>query len=55
MAEGQPEPHEADTGAEAADRRERHRLLGEDLRRYQDAHGHFAEDDLAQARKKISG
>ncbi|MFF3557417.1 hypothetical protein ACWD4V_22380 [Streptomyces tsukubensis] len=42
-------------GAEAVARRIRHRLLGDDLRRYQEEHGSFSGEELAEARSRISG
>lgn len=41
--------------AAAVDRQLRHQLLGEDLRRYEEEHGHFSEEELAKARAKIFG
>lgn len=40
--------------AEAVARKIRHELLGEELRRYQDEHGAFTEDELAEARAEIA-
>ncbi|MGI5286291.1 hypothetical protein ACQEVF_23535 [Nonomuraea polychroma] len=33
----------------------RHQLLGADLLRYQEEHGEFTEEELAQARSRIFG
>ncbi|WP_405140631.1 type II toxin-antitoxin system CcdA family antitoxin [Sphaerisporangium sp. NBC_01403] len=41
--------------AEAVARQIRHQLLGEDLRRHQEAHGAFTEEELSEARAKILG
>ncbi|MEV0238136.1 hypothetical protein [Nonomuraea sp. NPDC050786] len=41
--------------AEAVARRLRHRLLGTDLLRYQEEHGEFTQEGLAQARSRIFG
>ncbi|MET9341664.1 type II toxin-antitoxin system CcdA family antitoxin [Nonomuraea sp. NPDC003804] len=41
--------------AEAVARQIRHQLLGDDLRRYQEEHGDFSEDELAAAYAKIFG
>ncbi|MCG6497309.1 type II toxin-antitoxin system CcdA family antitoxin [Kitasatospora sp. A2-31] len=41
--------------AEAVARQIRNRLLGDDLRRYQEEHGAFTEEELAQARAEIFG
>ncbi|MEU6703292.1 hypothetical protein [Streptomyces wuyuanensis] len=40
--------------AEAVARKIRHELLGEELRRYQDEHGAFTEDELAEERAEIA-
>lgn len=39
--------------AEAVARQIRHQLLGEDLRRHQEEHGAFSEEELAEARARI--
>ncbi|MFE3451146.1 hypothetical protein ACFXJ8_19715 [Nonomuraea sp. NPDC059194] len=39
--------------AEAVSRQIRHQLLGADLRRYQDEHGDFSEEELAAAHARI--
>lgn len=39
--------------AEAVARQLRHELLGEDLQRYQEEHGAFTEEELAQAEATI--
>ncbi|MEV5600164.1 type II toxin-antitoxin system CcdA family antitoxin [Streptomyces sp. NPDC052299] len=39
--------------AEAVARQIRHRLLGDDLRRHQEEHGAFSEEERAEARAKI--
>lgn len=39
--------------AEAVSRQIRHQLLGEDLRRHQEEHGAFTEEELAEARARI--
>jgi post-segregation antitoxin (ccd killing protein) len=41
--------------AEAVARQLRHRLLGADLQRYQEEHGGFTEEELAEARSRIFG
>ncbi|MEV7788539.1 hypothetical protein AB0O72_24600 [Streptomyces sp. NPDC088106] len=41
--------------AEAVARQLRHQLLGDDLRRHQDEYGAFTEEELAEARSRISG
>ncbi|MFI0817151.1 hypothetical protein ACH4TX_11670 [Streptomyces sp. NPDC021098] len=41
--------------AEAVARQIRHQLLGEDLRRHQEEHGAFTDEELAEARAKILG
>ncbi|MFI6723074.1 hypothetical protein [Streptomyces atratus] len=41
--------------AEAVARQLRHQLLGADLLRHQEEHGAFAEEELAEARSRISG
>lgn len=41
--------------AEAVARQLRHELLGEDLRRYQEEHGAFTEEEMAEARARIAG
>lgn len=41
--------------AEAVARQIRHQLLGDDLRRHQEQHGAFTEEDLAEARARILG
>lgn len=41
--------------AEAVARQLRHQLLGADLLRYQEEHGAFTEEELAEARSKIFG
>ncbi|GGP15245.1 hypothetical protein GCM10012278_74220 [Nonomuraea glycinis] len=41
--------------AEAVARQLRHQLLGVDLRRHQEEHGEFTEEELTQARAMISG
>lgn len=41
--------------AEAVARQIRHQLLGEDLRRHQEDHGAFTEEELSEARSKIFG
>jgi post-segregation antitoxin (ccd killing protein) len=40
--------------AEAVARQLRHQLLGADLLRYQEEHGAFTEEELADARSRIS-
>ncbi|MFI9461490.1 hypothetical protein [Streptomyces xiamenensis] len=40
--------------AEAVARRLRHELLGEDLRRYEEEHGAFSAEELAEAQDRIS-
>lgn len=41
--------------AEAVARSIRHELVGEELRRYQEQHGAFTDEELAEARAKILG
>ncbi|MFF4092459.1 hypothetical protein ACFYYY_01100 [Streptomyces sp. NPDC001834] len=41
--------------AEAVARQIRHQLLGEDLRRHEEQHGPFSDEELAEARSKIFG
>ncbi|MET7678175.1 type II toxin-antitoxin system CcdA family antitoxin [Streptomyces seoulensis] len=41
--------------AEAVARQIRHQLLGEDLRRHEEEHGPFSDDELAEAHAKIFG
>ncbi|MEU5609476.1 hypothetical protein ACI2L4_27635 [Streptomyces sparsogenes] len=41
--------------AEAVARQIRHQLLGEDLRRHQEEHGAFTDEELADAHSKIFG
>ncbi|MFB7381002.1 hypothetical protein ACFC26_19145 [Kitasatospora purpeofusca] len=41
--------------AEAVARRIRHRLLGQELHRYEEEHGAFTEEELAAAHARISG
>ncbi|MFI6707979.1 hypothetical protein ACIBF7_16220 [Nonomuraea sp. NPDC050478] len=41
--------------AEAVARQLRHQLLGEDLRRHQEEHGEFTDEELARARARIFG
>ncbi|MEV7967196.1 hypothetical protein AB0O34_14605 [Sphaerisporangium sp. NPDC088356] len=41
--------------AEAVARQIRHQLLGEDLRRHQEEHGAFTEEELSEARARIFG
>jgi post-segregation antitoxin (ccd killing protein) len=41
--------------AEAVARQIRHQLLGEDLRRHQEEHGAFTEEELDEARSRIMG
>ncbi|MYS34118.1 hypothetical protein K388_03460 [Streptomyces sp. KhCrAH-43] len=41
--------------AETVARRIRHQLLGDDLRRHEEEHGSFSDEELAEARAKISG
>lgn len=41
--------------AEAVARQIRHQLLGEDLRRHEEEHGPFSNEELAEARGKIFG
>ncbi|MEU8708201.1 type II toxin-antitoxin system CcdA family antitoxin [Streptomyces sp. NPDC048565] len=41
--------------AEAVARQIRHQLLGEDLRRYEEEHGPFSDEEVAEARAKIYG
>jgi hypothetical protein len=41
--------------AEAVARQIRHQLLGADLRRYEDEHGSFSEEELAATRARIKG
>ncbi|GHH39065.1 type II toxin-antitoxin system CcdA family antitoxin [Streptomyces candidus] len=41
--------------AEAVARQIRHQLLGDDLRRHEEEHGSFTEEELAEAHSKIFG
>ena len=41
--------------AEAVARQIRHQLLGEELRRYEEQHGVFTEEELAAAQARIFG
>jgi post-segregation antitoxin (ccd killing protein) len=41
--------------AEAVARQIRHQLLGADLRRHQEEHGAFTEEELSEARARIFG
>ncbi|GAA1741292.1 hypothetical protein ACBR40_18305 [Nonomuraea sp. AD125B] len=41
--------------AEAVARQLRHQLLGADLLHYQEEHGRFTEEELAEARSRILG
>ncbi|WP_433546544.1 hypothetical protein ACQPZG_16675 [Streptomyces sp. CA-294286] len=41
--------------AEAVARQIRHQLLGDDLRRHEEEHGNFTDEDLAEAHSKIFG
>jgi len=41
--------------AEAVARQIRHQLLGADLRSYEDEHGSFSEEELAEARARVAG
>ncbi|MDJ0343093.1 hypothetical protein QMK19_24445 [Streptomyces sp. H10-C2] len=41
--------------AEAVARQIRHQLLGGDLRRHQEEHGTFSEEELSEARSSIFG
>jgi post-segregation antitoxin (ccd killing protein) len=41
--------------AEAVARQIRHQLLGEELRRYEEQHGAFTEEELAAAQARIFG
>ncbi|MFB8069505.1 MULTISPECIES: type II toxin-antitoxin system CcdA family antitoxin [Streptomyces] len=41
--------------AEAVARQIRHQLLGDDLHRYEEEHGPFSDEELAEARAKIFG
>ncbi|WP_406200970.1 type II toxin-antitoxin system CcdA family antitoxin [Kitasatospora sp. NBC_01560] len=41
--------------AEAVSRQIRHQLLGEELRRYEEEHGAFTEEELAAANARIFG
>ncbi|MFJ1756579.1 hypothetical protein [Kitasatospora sp. NPDC088134] len=41
--------------AEAVARQIRHQLLGEELRRYEEEHGAFTEEELAAAQARIFG
>jgi len=41
--------------AEAVARQIRHQLLGDDLRRHQEEHGAFTDEELAEARARILG
>ncbi|WP_017626097.1 type II toxin-antitoxin system CcdA family antitoxin [Nocardiopsis chromatogenes] len=39
--------------AEAVSRKIRHQLLAEDLRRYEEEHGEFTEEELEEARERL--
>lgn len=41
--------------AEAVARQIRHQLLGDDLRRHEEEHGPFSEEELTEARTRIFG
>ncbi|MGV9554800.1 hypothetical protein [Streptomyces sp. NPDC003401] len=41
--------------AEAVARQIRHQLLGDDLRRHEEEHGGFSDEELAEAHSKIFG
>ncbi|MFD8955728.1 hypothetical protein ACFXKH_38200 [Streptomyces caelestis] len=41
--------------AEAVARQIRHQLLGDSLRRHEEEHGRFSDEELADARSKILG
>ncbi|WP_326766447.1 type II toxin-antitoxin system CcdA family antitoxin [Streptomyces sp. NBC_01591] len=41
--------------AEAVARQIRHQLLGGDLRRHEEEHGGFSDEELTEAQSKISG
>ena len=41
--------------AEAVARQIRHQLMGDDLRRHEEEHGAFTDEELAEARAKIFG
>ncbi|WP_103529431.1 type II toxin-antitoxin system CcdA family antitoxin [Streptomyces sp. SM12] len=41
--------------AEAVARQLRHQLLGDDLRQYEEAHGRFSDEELAEARARVFG
>ncbi|EHN75967.1 hypothetical protein ADL35_01535 [Streptomyces sp. NRRL WC-3753] len=41
--------------AEAVARQIRHQLIGDDLRRYEEEHGGFSGEELAEAQSKIFG
>ena len=41
--------------AEAVARQIRHQLLGDDLRRHEEEHGNFTDEELAEAHSKIFG
>ncbi|WP_217167230.1 type II toxin-antitoxin system CcdA family antitoxin [Streptomyces sp. AC512_CC834] len=41
--------------AEAVARQIRHQLLGDDLRRHEEEHGNFSDEELAEAHAKIFG
>ncbi|MFI1186497.1 hypothetical protein [Streptomyces californicus] len=42
-------------GAKAVARQIRHHLLGDDLRRHEEEHGGFSDEELAEAHSKIFG
>ncbi|MFJ4966845.1 hypothetical protein ACIP6P_31080 [Streptomyces sp. NPDC088729] len=48
-------PHVTGYVAEAVVRQIRHQLLGDDLRRHEEEHGPFRDEELAEARAKIFG
>ncbi|MFJ2259530.1 hypothetical protein ACIOKD_14515 [Streptomyces sp. NPDC087844] len=41
--------------AEAVARQIRHQLLGDDLRRHEEEHGKYSDEEMAEARSKIFG
>ncbi|MFD8935105.1 hypothetical protein ACFV0R_07580 [Streptomyces sp. NPDC059578] len=41
--------------APAVARRIRHQLLGDDLRRYEEEHGGFSDEEMAEARSRVLG
>lgn len=52
---GEPDDFTSGHPAEAEARQRRHELIGADLLRYQEEHGAFSAEELAEARSRIFG